>query len=262
MAKIKLFSHYHHFPNHEPQEGDKYICCYNDIFTMKRKEILDTDIALLIEPRFIQPEVYTYVEQNYKSFKYIFTHDSYLLCNTPNAKPIVWGGVWASSDMPKYKGISMVASAKANNYWRSERVRLAKYLKDKENGYDVDVYGNFNGGPKADTLTIYGPYKFNICMENCIDDMWMTEKLMNCFANKTIPIYIGAPLAKFIFNSDGIILAKDVDDILHIIRELDIDKEYEKRKYAVNENYEHVKAYANFENYFFDMYGYLLEDMI
>ena len=58
-------------------------------------------MALLIEPRSLLPEVYEYIEENYNRFIYVFTHDSKLLSTIPNAKLIIWGGVYDWSDMEK-----------------------------------------------------------------------------------------------------------------------------------------------------------------
>ena len=261
MVKIRLHSYYDHFRNHSPGAGDKFIHCYNDIFAIKREQIRSDDIALLIEPRFIQPDVYTYVEQHYFEFAYVFTHDTYLLNNIPNARLIIWGGVWGWSDEEKDKMVSMVASHKANDYWRKERVRLANLLSDKSNPLSekVDVFGTFNGGPRVDTKTIYSRYKFSIAMENSIDDYWITEKICNCFSNKTIPIYIGANEIDELFNPDGILTAHSVDDVLEILHDPYLDEMYESRKDAIEDNYVRVKKYAVFENWFYHEYGELLE---
>ena len=107
--RIKLHSYYDHFPNHKPVDNEPYIEMYNDEFVWQSKK---DSCVLLIEPRSIIPVVYKYVEQNWRKFKYIFTHDSLLLNNCPNAKLILWG--WGNanymsfSDRPKTKNISMV----------------------------------------------------------------------------------------------------------------------------------------------------------
>ena len=69
--RIKLNSYYDHFPNHKPVDNEPYVEMYNDEFVWQSQK---DSCVLLIEPRSIIPVVYKYVEQNWKKFKYIFTH--------------------------------------------------------------------------------------------------------------------------------------------------------------------------------------------
>ena len=83
-------------------------------------------------------------------------------------------------------------------------MNLAYYLMN----HGIDCMGNFNGGNKVDTKTIYAPYIFSVVVENYIDDYWFSEKICNCFANKCVPIYIGANKINELFDAHGIISVK------------------------------------------------------
>lgn len=255
--KIKLHSPYDHFPNHVPEKGEKYIECFNDAYV--RYPAPRNSIALLIEPRSIQPGVYEYMEKNYSKFRYIFTHDSKLL-DLPNAKLIIWGRVYSWSDIEKdfSHPISMVASAKEVSPVRIQRKNLAFELKPK-----IDTYGTFDGGPFVDTQTIYGKYPFSVVIENYIDDYWLTEKICNCFANKCIPIYYGAKKITEYFYGTGIIQCSSIDEVRTTVDYLLVHAydEYYLRYDAVEKNYKKVKEHENFENWFFKEYGDLLEDL-
>lgn len=235
--------------------GEGGIPFYND-----KKVFEDTPpgaMALLIEPRSLLPDVYEYVEEHYNKFLYVFTHDSKLLANLPNAKLIIWGGVWSWSDMGKdfSHPISMVASAKEGSDVRVARKNLAFELKEK-----IDTYGTFDGGERADTKTIYGKYPFSIVIENHIDNYWITEKICNCFSNNCIPIYYGARKIDDFFDGDGIIHANSIDDIRKIVDHLLVDgkAEYLKRLDAIGRNRRIVKKYECFDTWFMDNYGSLL----
>ena len=257
MVKIKLFSPYDHFPNHKPVNGEEFIPCYNDNY-VREEHIESNAIALLIEPRPLYPKAYAHIEKHYSNFRYVFTHDSILLKTLPNAKRIIWGGVWDWADEPKdfEHPISMVASWKGEAPVRIIRKRLAEELKGQ-----IDCYGTFDGGAFATTHDIYAKYPFSIVIENHIDNYWITEKICNCFANKTVPIYWGAKKIDEFFNVDGIIKARSADDIKYIIRNLNPKREYESRIAAINDNYLRVRKYANFETWFFNEYGELLEGL-
>lgn len=266
--KIRLHSHYNHFPNHKPLPFEGAIDCYNDDFCL-REEVLPKSIALLIEPRSIQQKVYEWMEQNYHKFKYVFTHDSKLLRMCDNAKLILWGGGCGGiSEYPlveKTKNISMVSSNKTmcELHWR--RIELARALKD--NPY-VDVMGTVDGGAYVEPNKIYQEYRFSIAFENYIDDYWFTEKICNCFANKVVPIYFGARGISDYFNIYGIIDQFDSwlelnhflqkDDAMELLMEVYNSEEMQE---AIEDNYKRVQKYRTFEYWFFNEYEDLLNDL-
>lgn len=261
--KIKLHSWYEHFPHHKVDRPDEpYIDCYNDIFCMREK-IVPNSIALLIEPRSIQPDVYRWMEQNYRKFKYVFTHDSLLLNHCDNAKLILWGGGCGGiaeyhPTGTKLNKVSLVSSNKEMCELHKARVELARQLKGNPK---VDVMGTIDGGEFVGADKIYPDYKFSIAFENYIDDYWFTEKICNCFANKTVPIYYGANAINNFFNPWGIIWVDDWKQIPQMIDKLDLDFAYETRLDAIEDNYRIVHKYAVFEDWFFREYEELLNDL-
>lgn len=263
MTKIKLHSPYDHFPNHKPEDGEPCIHCYNDNF-VREENIEPNSIALLIEPRPLYGKAYRHIEENYDKFRYVFTHDSKLLNSLPNAKRIIWGGVWGWFDEPKdfAHPISMVASWKGEAPVRVLRRKLAVELKDK-----IDCYGTFDGGEFASTHDIYAKYPFSVVIENHIDDYWITEKVCNCFASKTIPIYWGARNIGEFFNTDGMIRVTNIPDIKRVVNQIlemdpvKVNEYYMNRLTAINENNVRVHKFENFERWFFTEYGALLEGL-
>lgn len=260
--KIEMHSYYDHFPNHKHDiPFEPYIDMYNDEFVWQSTR---DSCVLLIEPRSIIPTVYAYVQENWRKFKYVFTHDSQLLTHCGNAKLILWGMGNANynsfNDIPKTKDISMVSSDKELCDLHRIRKQLAFELK----GHPlVDTMGTFDGGAFVDTKTIYAPYRFSIAVENYIDDNWFTEKICNCFANKTIPLYIGSPKIYKYFNPDGI-LSFDPNGLIDWLEyqtpEI-LENKYNRRLEAIEDNYKRVKQYENFETWFFNKYGELLDGL-
>ena len=111
-------------------------------------------------------------------------------------------------------------------------------------------------------------YRYSIIIENDIDELWYTEKILNCFATKTIPIYLGATKIGERFNSDGIIAVKDWREILEVIDSLyrnGLDTLYHDSavQEAIKDNFESVKPYQiGWKERFFRDYGRLLEEML
>lgn len=260
--KIKVHSYYNEFPDNQEEEGKPYINCYVGDFC-EFHEVVPGSIAIMLEPRSIEHLGYEYVERHPEQFKYIFTHDSRLL-KLPQARFWVWCSVWCTADVPKTKGISMISSHK--NCCELHRIRTL-LAKQFDIGDKVDCFGTFRDESgktgRVSTYDAHAEYKFAIAIENHIDDLWFTEKIINCFATKTVPIYYGARKIGELFNADGIIQVDKWEDIPKIVNELDIDAEYAKRKDAIEENFELSKAYAGgWFDRFFTEYGDLLGGMM
>jgi len=216
-------------------------------------------IAILLEPRSIEPRTYDYMEQYHDRFRYVFTHNSEIL-KLNNARPLYFGGVWASDpDCEKTKDISMISSNKRMCQLHIDRYNIAEELENK-----IDVYGTYRGGAWATTKEAHAPYRFAVVIENYRDNIYFTEKICNCFANKTIPIYYGAKDIDRFFDGAGIIHVQNVYDIPGIVKHI-LDngpKElYERLKPAVNRNYELVQDYICFEDQFYRNNKELLEGM-
>lgn len=262
MTKIALHSYYDHFPEHKPMPFEQYIDCYND-WAIKETPIEPNSIALMIEPRSLQPDNYLWLEENYKLFKYIFTHDSKLLYTLPNTKLILWGwgnGNYKSySDVPKTKFCSLISSDKDYCELHKIRKQLAFDLRN-----DIDCFGTFDGGDFVDTYTSHAEYKFAVILENYKDNYWFTEKIYNCFSNKVVPIYYGAEYITDYFNKRGIIIVNKPEYIPHVIEHLkeNGNEEYYKRMDAINDNYERVSHFKDFEEWFFYKYDNLLEGIL
>jgi hypothetical protein len=234
---------------------------YNDDYVWRAK---DGDCALLIEPRSICPKAYEYVEHYHKKFKCIFTHDSKILSMCDNAKLILWG--WGNanymsySDRPKTKNISIVSSDKELCELHKARKELALLY---EGSGLVDCYGTFNGGKFASVEEYMADYRYSIVIENYIDDYWFTEKILNCFANKVVPIYFGARKIDEFFNSKGIIHCNSVEEIKDVVKSAEmLERIYESARFQgpIIDNYNRVQNWSDFETMFFDEYGELLNE--
>tara|TARA_R110000824_G_scaffold261205_1_gene449809 strand:- start:183 stop:1118 length:936 start_codon:yes stop_codon:yes gene_type:complete len=92
---------------------------------------------------------------------------------------------------------------------------------------------------------VYINAKFNICVENSRYENYFTEKLMNCFATKTVPIYWGAPNIGDYFNMGGIIQFSNLEDLKHILASL-TPAMYEYFREGVEDNYKLYSSYVDY----------------
>jgi len=256
MKKMKLVSAYKDYGNPDMWDANSNVKCVTDekIYANKRE---GKQVMLLIEPRSIQPNVYDYVLQVYDQYEYVFTHDSKLLNALPNAKPILWGNVWCRNEfLEKKKLISMTCGDKALCDLHKERMRIARKYKDK-----IDVYGTIDGGNYCDPIDTLEHYMYSVVIENHIDDIWFTEKLLNCFAMKVIPIYYGARDIGNYFNEDGILICHNIEEIeITLNAMMMFPEEYEElynnkdMQKAIDENYELSKQYEKFDEWLYKTY--------
>ena len=265
MIKIKMHAMYDHFPELNPiNRLEPYIDCYSDMYVFDCKKP-GANIAMLLEPRSMIAKSYEYVYDHPEYFRYIFTHDSQLL-TLPNARMLNWADVWLTTDSEKTKGISLCTSPKDWCPLHHARLELFEYFK-RQGPVDV-FYGDWNN-PEIQNIKpqdYLEHYKFSIVIENDIDDYWYTEKILNCFSTKTVPIYVGARKINELFNEKGICQLDDWLDVpafIDFINKTDLDCFYLAMQKAIEDNFKRVEPYKTpWKERFFRDYGDLLEDMI
>lgn len=226
---------------------------------MFRDDIVEDAYGWLIESKAILPHVYKEVPHHLDKFKTVFTHDAELLSRWPEKCEFApGGGVWLGGTVgkgsigihPKTKNISLVSSDKLMCPLHAYRYRLAHRLK---NSGLVDVYGTATG-QWVDVCETVEPYRFSIVVENDIAPFWFTEKILNCFAAGTIPIYVGATQIGEFFNADGIICVSDYTDILDILKYVATPDYYNhwRRQEAIQQNFEYIHMYGVIEDHIWE----------
>lgn len=130
----------------------------------------------------------------------------------------------------KEKKISIVTSSKRMMPGHVKRVKLIERLK-KDFPDSIDYYG-FGNNPidyKADALL---PYYFHICMENCYEDDYWTEKFADPVLALSVPIYSGCPNISDYFEGGFIYFSiNDYDFLYQLINKILINPEVEYNKY-------------------------------
>ena len=162
-------------------------------------------------------------------YSLISLHDRIEFCPPGSNMPWV-------TDEPKDKTnlVSIISSGKNTTDGHKLRNKCVEYCL---NNPGFDVYGRaFNPIERKDEALL--PYMFSIVYENCCCDKYYTEKITDCFASKTIPIYWGTNLIKEDFNEDGVIF---VDNLPKTILSAEL---YHSKIDSVNENYDRVKKLA------------------
>ena len=227
----------------------------------------DKKYGLLMESKEIVPEDYLIFEHHPKlneEFDSIFTFDEMLLDKLKNAKEFCAASninfFGASADdiknpnwcAQKTKNVSICSSNKLSCELHKLRYDWACQLK---NNPLVDTFGTFDGGAYVTALDYLKDYRYSIAVENDIRPYWFTEKILNCFATRTVPIYVGHEKMLERFNSDGIIFIKpeDYGKIEDIIKQCSA-ADYEARRAAIEDNFERAQKYINPFDRLWEMY--------
>lgn len=244
---------------------DVHFYSHNNMLSTKGTPI--HKYGILVESKQIVPDNYKIFDRYKgleKEFDSIFTYDAELLNKLPNTKFFpscaeVWygknedGHIWDDQCYrKKTKGISILSSDKEMCDMHKLRIEVSRYCK--KTGI-ADAYGTFDGGHYCLVDDTLREYRYSIIIENDISDYFYTEKITNCFASQTIPIYMGASQIDQFFNMDGIInIEKDDLDHLDVFLEQCTEKYYEEHLPAILDNYERVSRYKNIYDWLYESY--------
>lgn len=204
----------------------------------------------LLESNQIISDIYRWIEQNYQFVASrvdgIFSCDKSLCEKYPkfqysltNAAP--W--VIDRKVHKKSKLVSMISSSKSMVPGHLKRLEFVNKFKNC-----LDLYGRgFNDiSCKEDGLR---DYMFSIAVENSVYDTYFTEKLTDCFATGTIPIFYGSKGVTEYFNEDGIIFLDEGFDLSNLTEEL-----YYSKMDAVQENFQKSLDLPIAEDYLYKQY--------
>lgn len=199
--------------------------------------------AWILESKYIKPQIVSLVKNNYEryvdTFEAIFTHNQELLALDQKFKWCPAQGFWIQEPKiyEKTKMISMISSNKMMTEGQRTRLRWVEMLQDQ-----IDIYGR---GINEIALKEEGlcDYMFSVVIENGFYESYFTEKIMDCFATGTIPVYKGSPDIGKYFNKDGII---------DLSEEFDVSEEiYNSKMDAIKDNLERVKQYEVLEDFIY-----------
>lgn len=168
-------------------------------------------------------------------YKKIFTNDRRII----NIDPEFFSYNPPASNMPwikepnvyeKNKLCSYITSFKQFTSGHIKRMELFEKLKNNANFKDHIFGRDYKFIP--DKLDGLKDYMFSIVVENSIYPKYYTEKITDCFATGTVPIYYGDRSISEDFNSKGIIFIDNMETLDVLTPEL-----YQECLPYVKENY-------------------------
>jgi hypothetical protein len=210
----------------------------------------------LTESREIVPRAYNFVRENHAKLKNvyrkIFTHDASLLalsqlfCYVPNGSNSFW--IRDFKKVKKTELLSFIDSGKRNT--SGHQLRDLLYSITLRHHPTVKTFGQRFSKPFKAKEEALKPFMFSLVIENSIYDCYFTEKLLDCFATRVVPIYFGSMNVDLIFNSAGI-LRCSVEKFEELCRNISADL-YWSLQDAVEENFFRVLNHKRADDWVYD----------
>jgi len=205
--------------------------------------------AWLLESPVITPNSYKWVYENSEKFDLIFTHSKTILQKS-NAKFLPIGGCHLedkeiSLEHEKNKLISMMYSFKKFSSGHNLRFDVAENFSDI-----IDVMGSGINGKHVKKLESCRNYMFSVVIENCKEDYYFSEKIIDCFLTGVIPIYWGCPSIEKFFNKKGMFEFDTILDLYNILKDQEfLYNYYNNNKDIIQENFNIALKYKIAEDY-------------
>jgi len=240
---------------------EKYLSPYKDIdFSLFLETIPETqnELSSINIISIHEPNEYfgrhDWIIQNKHLFDVILTWDDKILNNCDNALFIPFGHTWFTPDQyEKHHQKEFKVSHLRGNLLKSYGHQIRWEILERKNELKIptkffDVYGDrYNiEEAKKGKEEVFSDSMFGISIENFSHRGFFTEKILDCFLLKTIPIYWGCPNIGDFFNNEGIIKFGDVDDFIYITNQLTEDY-YNSKRDIIEENYQTALQYVNYE---------------
>ncbi len=198
------------------------------------------------------------VIDNYDKFDLILTWDEEIIKSCPNSKIFPYGTTWVKNfnfPLNKEFSITTLVGNKRQCVGHNLRHRLVENRNNIQNP-PLHIFNSQNSSYREisgmkmmmnkhlKNELFYSQY--HIVIENVISNNWFTEKIIDCFQTKTLPIYIGCPNIGTYFNAKGIFHVESLEELFDCCKNITESTYYEKIEY-VNENYKESFKYIDHE---------------
>lgn len=208
---------------------------------------LRCQISLLLqEPVAIKPRFYTFSRLLGARYHRILTHSTMLLGKLANARFTAHGGSLVScldeDSSTKQHRISLIASSKNSTVGHRLRHRIAAW--SRQSATDLKLFGT--GYHRVDDKReAHDSYYFSVCIENSRTAGYFTEKLIDSFLCRSLPVYWGAQDIAHFFDPRGMICCSSELELQNAIQSV-TDVDYLARLPYLEENIQRAMAFSDF----------------
>lgn len=207
------------------------------------------EVKVLVQ---IEPEQISGIKQNiiqdYWKYDLILAWNEDVLKKCPNAKLFPFGSCWIdlkSINIYKKNQISFLTSNKAYLPGHILRQDIFKFLRSYKNPNGFEIL-NVRTPPRIENKNIiFENSMYSIIAENVSINNFFTEKLIDCFATKTIPIYYGCPNLDAYYNTAGVLRFNSIEELKSVLSNITVEH-YNSCQLQIDENFQKATSYFDF----------------
>jgi len=192
------------------------------------------------------------VIENQHMFDAILTYDEDILNNCKHSYFMPFGTTWIHDYKFPEKKFQVSNITGHKEFTNGHLLRKKIHYKQKSITTPTDFYiSKFLGVENFNNNKILGEFKdplfdsqFHICIENSRQKNCFTEKVMDCFVTKTVPIYWGCPNIGDFFDTDSIFIVNNFKEIIDCCNNL-TSETYQNMLPSIEKNLELSKNYSD-----------------
>ena len=257
---MKVQFHYS-YPINLDIDCNRPVDVYIDRFTTDLIPKDSLRIVILQEP-WREPLV-SMVQKHQSCYTHLLTYQQDLIDSDPKARLFHFPNTWIKDYefKPKEFSVSTIVGGKnfmpghalRHELWRNQdKIIIPKKFYLSGNASHSHSFVHFDGADYTDRLVL-GASKnplfdsmFHITIENCSIENYFSEKIIDCFQTKTVPIYYGCTNIGDFFNRMGIIVVNSVQEMINACNNLTPDI-YEFLYPELEQNFELSNKWCNQE---------------
>ncbi len=179
------------------------------------------------------------------SYEQIWTHNDELLALNSKFK---WAPAYGSyiTDFGIHEKTKLASMIVSNKRWTKQHEIRHDFAM--ANQTRIDVFGRGIAEIPKKEMGL-NDYMFSFAAENDTYDTYFTERILDCFATGTIPIYMGTKKIVEYFNPEGILFFDGTYDLDSLTPDL-----YYSKMDAIKDNYERVQKYSILDDWLYENY--------
>lgn len=221
-----------------------------------QEDLSEINIISMLEPNEYFG-LHDWTIQNKNLFNVILTWSDKVLNSCEQATFFPFGSTWMKPEQyeqqkPKKFEIAHLSGVLNKSYGHNMRHEII----ERQNEFNIPVNFHKTIGDRHNLddarlgkETVFGNSQMGIAIENFSHRGFFSEKLIDCFLMRTIPIYWGCSNIGDFFNINGIIQFKNVDDLIYKFKDIEFNYYdfYELHRPYIEKNYQTALQYIDYE---------------
>jgi hypothetical protein len=215
---------------------DKNISIFYDyVPSFEELHVNPYNILILGEPNQLFG-LHDWAIQNHYYFSCILTWGETILNNCSNALLFPFGTTFLHKEN-KYKELaSLDKKFEISFLCGPKKIIEGHHLRQKIWNKQNEIKSPIKFIYEGNKIPCFEHNMFHIAVENSQNKNYFTEKIIDAFLTRTIPIYCGCPNIEEFFNKKGIITFNNENELVSILNSL-TEEDYLNRKEYIEENY-------------------------